>query len=225
MKVTPGMESEYLEVEKKWKEIHQKKVKLGICDGWQLWRKLYTGTEDAYNYIAIDWYKDFPSSFESYPDGFAEGLMTEKEIDDLFARTGKSRSMVRQEMSYRIMMEDDEESASKYIVLNRMKVDGSSGENYLDVEGTIWRPIHKKAIEQGYRTHWAVWGVWPRHEGEAQYVTVDGYDSPEQFVSGDVKLEDVHPGMTWAEVGQKTDKTRDFISSEVWELVDFVFPE
>ena len=225
MKVTPGMESDYLEVEQEWKRIHQKKIELGICDGWQLWRKLYSGTDDAYNYIAIDWYKDFPSTFESYPDDFIEGLMTEKELDELFEKTGKSRSMVRQELSYRIMVADDEHSSSKYIVLNRMRVKDSDNGRYLETEEKIWKPIHEKSIEKGSRTHWAVWGTWPLQEGQGQYVTIDGYATPEQFVADDAELKEVHPEMTWEEVNQKTLETRKLISNEVWELVDGVFPE
>lgn len=225
MKVNPGMWDAYWDVEQQWKKIHQKKVELGICTGWQLWRKLYNGTEDAYDYIAIDWYDDYPSSFETYPDDFIDGLMTQEEVDKLMEMTTKSRDMVRQEMSYRIHVADDPEASSKYLVVTRMKVKEGKGKAYREMEEKIWKPLQEAAIEKGYMSHWGVWGIWPLQEGQAQYVVVDGYESPEQMVGGEDLLPEVHPDMTWDEIIEKTSKTRYTQSVEMWELVESVFPE
>ena len=219
------MEQEYLEVEQQWKKIHQKKVELGICTGWQLWRKLYTGTEDTYDYIAIDWYDDYPSTFESYPEDFLDGLMSQQQVDKLMEMTVKSRDLVRQELSYRILVADDPGTGSKYIVVNRMKVKEGKDKAYRELEEKIWKPLHEAAIDKGFRTHWGVWGIWPLHEGQAQYVVIDGFESAEQMVNGKDLLPEVHPDMTWEEITEKSSKARSAQSIEMWELVDFVMGE
>ena len=51
MKVKPGEVDKYLKLEKEWKKIHQARMEKGYITGWQLWQKMYAGTEDEYQYL------------------------------------------------------------------------------------------------------------------------------------------------------------------------------
>ncbi|MCK4750069.1 MAG: hypothetical protein KAT15_23600, partial [Bacteroidales bacterium] len=72
MKVTPGSESAYLEVEQVWKTINQKRIEAGLGTGWQLWQKAFAGADDPYQFIAIDWYENWEQALKPIPEGFWE---------------------------------------------------------------------------------------------------------------------------------------------------------
>lgn len=56
MKVAPGGEQEYLNVEQEeWKPVHQALVESGRMNSWWLFETLYpAGTSHEYNYVAVD---------------------------------------------------------------------------------------------------------------------------------------------------------------------------
>jgi len=222
MKVKPGMEQEYLDVEQQWKEVHRKTIVEGIKTGWQLWRKLYTGTEDAYEYITLDWFVDFSSTLEPYPAAVLEGLYSEKEWNKLMERTENSRDLVRRQVSHQILSVSNSSGAT-YLVINRMHVEEEDVNAYVSIEDDIWRPYHEVCIEAGFRTHWGLWRDWPFEEGQSIFTSVDGFDNPVQIMSGEDLLSKVHPDMTWDEIDEKTSQARRIASVEIWELVDDVF--
>jgi len=224
MKVKPGMTGEYLEVEQQWKKIHQKRIEAGLITGWQLWQNKFAADGDPYQYVTITWYENFAKTFENAPDDLLDGIFTDEEINDLFSRTLESRKNVHQQVSHRFLVADGD-SPSKIIVLNHMKVNQDMQDDYLHLESEIWKPYHEEAIKRGYRTHWGVWANYPFEEGVANFVTVDGYDNPEQMNTGEDLLSVVHPDMTWEEVDKKTSAVRKLTATEIWVLVDAVFAE
>jgi hypothetical protein len=229
MKVNPGMEGTYIEAEMEWKKIHEKRIEAGIMAGWQLWRNVYAAADDPYQYITIDWYNDWGHSLAGDPDGFWEenlsGLFTDEEGAKMMEMTMKSRTLSLKDVMHRVM-EAENATGSKYILVNRMKVKNGMANAYFEAEGTYSKPLQEAKIEDGQMAHWSVWQAWLYKEGQVRYSTVDGYSSIEQMSGGgDDLLEKVHPGMTWAEWTEKVGSNRIQTSIELWELVDSVFPE
>ncbi len=224
MKVKPGKTEAYLSVEKEWKKIHQKKVDEGICSGWQLWRVHLAGSEDPYQFITINWYDNFAQSFEDYPEDFLNGIFTEKEAGSLFQKTMESREMVGRQMAHLVTGAENCKSSS-IIVLNNIHVKPGQGSNYVSLERDIYKPYHEESIKRGYRTNWVVWSIWPFGEDTPDFVAVDGYASPEQMMTGEDLLSEVHPDLTWEEISKQTSAAREISGVEIWELVDSVFPE
>ena len=105
-----------------------------------------------------------------------------------------------------------------------MQVDQGGEGAYLKIENEVWKPMHEKSIELGLRASWGVWQVFPFNEGQARFIAVDGYASTEQMVTEQEKLSGNLTGLNWDEISEKTNKTRVTSSTEVWQLVDSVFP-
>ena len=228
MKVTPGMESQYLEVEKAWKKIHEKRIGAGVHNGWQLWKNVYARDGDPYQYITITWYNDLAHSLAGDPEGFWEenmaGVFTEEESNKLWEQTVKSRTLVDADVNHNLISAENNEGG-KYILVNRMSPMPGIWNEYIEYEWDISKPLYEEAIRRGHRSHWGLWQTWPYNEGDIRFITVDGYKSLEQMSSGEDLLPVVHPGKTWDEVGDKFNSLRVQVSVELWELVDFVFPE
>lgn len=222
MKVKPGMEEQYLDVEMQWKAIHQETIRQGIKTGWQLWRRLYTGTEDEYEYITLEWYDNFESTFNMYPDALMDKIYPGNTREVLEKKTFASRDLVRRQVSH-LIMEAQNSKPAKYIVINRMHVAEKHVNDYVTIEDEIWRPYHEVCIEAGFRTHWALWREWPFKEGQSIFNTIDGFASTDQIMSGEDLLSKVHPDMTWDEIDAKTENLRSIASVEIWELVDEVW--
>ncbi len=125
MKVPQGMDGQYLESEQAWKKIHEKRIEAGIMTGWQLWRNVFAGADDPYQYITIDWYNDLGHSLKGDPEGFWEEkvgpLFTDEEMTKYWEMTMKSRTLVDKEVLHRVFAATSEEPVN-YILVNRMKV-------------------------------------------------------------------------------------------------------
>jgi len=224
MKVTQESEGLYLEVEQAWKEIHKKRIDEGLSIGWQLWRNVYAGYGDPYQYVTINWYKDWAHSLAETPDDFWAAVW-ESAGDDLYEKTAKSRVLVDREVTHQVMAADSSAGAS-YILVNRMKVKPGMGGDYEKFEREFAKPLYEEAIRRGQGSHWGVWNAFPFDAAHLRYSTVDGYNSIEQLTAGGEDLMPiVHPDLTWEEAVKKSNSIRTMVSSELWELVDFVFPE
>ena len=214
--------------EQGWKKLHEKRIEAGIMSGWQLWRNVYAADNDPYQFITIDWYKNMAHSLADDPEGFweneASGLFTDEEGQVLWEMTLNSRKIVQKDVMHRIM-EAENASPAKYIIVNRMKVKDGEDRAYLQAEGKYSRPLQEANIEDGQMVHWSVWQAWPFKEGQNRFTTVDGYSSIEQMLgeSNDM-LEKVFPGMTFEEWAEKVSADRIHLSAELWELVDSSFP-
>ncbi|MCK5135001.1 MAG: hypothetical protein KAR19_04375 [Bacteroidales bacterium] len=225
MKVTQESESTYLEVEKAWKKIHQKRIEDGLSVGWQLWRNRYAGYGDEFQYVTIHWYKDWAHSFTPNPEGFYDEFWNGEDAE-ILAKTLDSRVLVATDVVHEVLSAENN-GPVKYIVINHMKVKPGQESEYVKMEEDIFKPLHEEAIKRGYKAHWGVWSFWPFKEGQATYTAVDGFNTVEQLTGGvgEDLLPIVHPDKSWDEVSEKVNETRKLVSAEIWELVDFVFPE
>ncbi|MGW8317000.1 MAG: hypothetical protein ACWGNV_15495 [Bacteroidales bacterium] len=224
MKVTQESEATYLQVEQAWKQIHQKRVQEGLAAGWQLWRKVHAGYKDPYQYITINWYNDFAQSFKPVPDGFFEQFFNGPD-SSIFNQTGSSRILAHVEVSHQIGSAENNQGAG-LIVINRMKVKPENQSDYVQMEMEVFKPMHEEGIRRGERAHWSIWSNWPYDKGQATYTTVDGYaDAAQLTAEGTDLFSAVHPDLNMEQVSEKIMKLRYLESSEIWELVDSVFPE
>ena len=58
MKVKPGNENKYLEVQKSWKKLHELRLKTGNILTWALYRPMFTGLDYQWQYVTVTLYKD-----------------------------------------------------------------------------------------------------------------------------------------------------------------------
>jgi len=227
MKVTQESEGTYLQVEKVWKKIHQKRIEAGVSAGWQLWRNVYAGYNDPYQYITVNWYNDYAQSFKGFPEGLLDEFANGADAE-IFNKTGASRILAGRQVSHQIAQADNS-APSTFIYVNQMHVMQGMGGDYVNMELEIFKPVHEEAIKRGLRSHWGIWSNWPVKEGQAAYVTVDGYADVAQLTKdgdmGDDLFSSVHPGMSSDQAYEKMSKVRKMDGVELWELVDLVMPE
>jgi len=227
MKVTPGHITEYLEVEQAWKKVHQKAVELGVHNGWQLWRNVHAGMNDPYQYITIQWYDNYEHTFGlDAPEGWMADVFSDAEWDALMKKTISSRVYAHQEVASQVTTVDNP-GQLKYIIVSRMKVKPGMAGEYEKMEKEIFKPYFEEMIRRGHRSHWGIWNTWPFKEGETRYTAVNGFLDAKQLAAPGVILtpEEVGLSITMDEVREVVNKTRDMVSTEVWELEEYVFPE
>lgn len=103
MKVNNGMHTEYLQLEKAWKKLHQANIKAGKQANWVIEQVLSPGGENvAYNYVTSQAYigeKQLAAYMESndpFPIDW-ESMFTHEEAS-LMMRTNQIRTRVKTEI-------------------------------------------------------------------------------------------------------------------------------
>jgi hypothetical protein len=211
-------------VEQAWKKIHQKRVEDGLAAGWQLWKKVNSGYNDPYQYITVNWYNDFAQYFTPTPDGYLDQFMNGEDAE-ILNQTSASRVLAHMEFIHQLGQVDNNQGAN-LIVVNHMKVKPGNETDYVKIELEVFKPLHEEGIRRGLRSHWSIWSSWPYDKGQATYTTVDGYSDAAQFTSdGEDYFSQVHPDLNMDEVSEKILKLRNMESTEIWILLESVFPE
>lgn len=229
MKVSPGQESGYLEVEQAWKKIHQKAVNEGMYTGWQLYRKLHTSTSDPYDYITVTWYKNYEATFEAIitPEWAAE-IYTPEEQAEFMGKTMATRVNVNQEVYHQVVAVDNAQ-AMKYLVVMRNNIPPERSTEYFKMEREIFKPFQEEVIRRGGLAQWGIWNAWPYKEGQAQVVIAEGFKDAKQLTNPGVDVDEVlsvvHPDLNWDDLVKEIMLNREQVSVEIWELVDYVVPE
>lgn len=225
MKVKPGESEEYLELEQEWKKINQARIDQGYITGWQLWQKMYSGADDEYQYIVLEWYENFQKTATTGYLEVINDLYSQEQLADLSERTHHARVVTRTDVMHRISTVENSKPTS-FLIVGEIKPRPGMEEGYLKMEREIFLPLHQEAVNQGQMTTWSLWRRWPYKENDAPYAVVNGFDDftkigkmdyPELFkaVDTDMTIEEV-----WNSVGE----IRDITKTEVWRLVDSIFP-
>ena len=107
-----GSAADYLEVEKKWKKMHEELIKAGNSDGWQLFEVMFAGQESPYHYITVNHYTDMDQYEKDYEGGFEalyKKVFPEGTLEDLFKATEDSRVLTHNEVFWM----DDQATSEK----------------------------------------------------------------------------------------------------------------
>lgn len=124
-----------------------------------------------------------------------------------------------------------DEPPTTYIQVDYMKVAPGSDAEYIDVEGSIWKPIHEARRGAGTLVSWSLYAVrYPSGtNAEYNYVTINIYsdfDQTENAFSGEI-VQQAHPGASDADFGDmmaRTGASRDLVRSELWMAHDVLQP-
>lgn len=229
MKVMPGNEGNYLEVEKNiWKPLHLERTKQGIIVGWYLYKVWYTGTDDKYNYVTVTLFENPAKMEDPWQNIDPAKILPGVDLDKAMKETGASREMVSSSL---IMSQAGEYPVGglgnfKYLQLDYMKVEQGKDGEYFDAEIDIWKPVHAAFIEAGSRVGWSLWGrVFPTGAGlDYQYVTVNYMSDFSKIGMADYNdaFNKAHAGKSMDELFERTNNSRILVKSELWEVIDKV---
>ncbi|HET6556197.1 MAG TPA: hypothetical protein VFG54_02720, partial [Prolixibacteraceae bacterium] len=100
MKVKPGSESAYVEMEvNTWKPVHKEFINAGTRVGWSLWNEIYPGGSAMdYQYVTANYFKDFSKIGMADFNAAFEKAHAGKNMDEFNQKTTDSRDLVRSEL-------------------------------------------------------------------------------------------------------------------------------
>ena len=220
MKVKPGQLSAYLEVEEAWSKLHQKSVDNGYILAWNLYEKMFSGSEDEYDFITVNVYPDWASYEKGFPDGYFDELG-----EDIMTKTGESRSLVRAEV-YQMVVGADNSKPSKFSNIVFMKVEQGNASAYVDMESKYYKVYHEGLIEAGGMTDWGIYQLIVPfgYGGDFNFVAGNGYESLSQRSNitqeaYDAAWEKAAAGTPDEYIIKLTNETRVMVTSEMWRHV------
>jgi L-rhamnose mutarotase len=232
MKVKPGNEAKYVDLEKNvWKAMHQERIKKGIITGWVLYKVLYTGSSDPYNYVTVTFFDNSANLEDPWAGIDPKKILPGKDVDKAYDETLNSRDLVKSNLIVRQdeVVPEGGPGDIKYIEVDYMKVKPGNEAAYMDVEKKIWEPIHKEFIKAGTRSGWSLWGqMYPAGSAtEYQYITANYFPDFKKIGTADYTdaFKKAHAGEDVDALGEKTDKSRDLVKTELWQTVDVVMKQ
>ena len=231
MKVAPGQDDAYLQVEQKmWKPIHEARVKAGKAIAWYLYRVASpSGTLVDHNYVTVAVYSGFEATENPYPNDLLAKIVPAQSMTEFMRKTVASRELVRSEMwegiADMLISAPAGSKPARFLNVAFMKVPAGGESAYLEVE-KLWKKMHEVRVKEGTL---ASWGVYARMlpEGSdypynfattnayARYKDLNGLDFQATFQKASL-------GMNVNELADRTGKSRDLVRGEIWVLVDAV---
>lgn len=162
MRVDEEHRSNYWEVEEFWSKIHKQRIADGNIIGWDMWELTPSGSEQGSQYMISTLFTSLEAMLGGIPDDkFPEYLAkahpskTVEEIDEMFNRTVRARELTHQVFTKQI---NGVGSSAEIKVGTLMKFDvmKQTDSNYPIMEDKIFKPWHKKEIEEGKKLNWGL---------------------------------------------------------------------
>ncbi len=228
MKVQPDNHTGYLEVEQEiWKPLHEERIRQGIIVGWYLYAVEFSGAQDAYNYVVITLYDDATKLEKPWNADLVEKVHKATRLDEIMKKTRLSREHAKSELFYNVVTVPAKplENPAPYLQVSYMKVEAGMQSEYEQLESGIWLPIHNEAIKTGQTKGWSLWSaLFPRGADRPyQYITLNAFSEYSYVFEYDfsIPFKNIHPEKNFAEIQEKTQKTRRVAQTELWDLIDY----
>lgn len=218
-----------LEFEKMMKEnikhAHQLRKQDGRIYAWRFYYVHDTGAADEYNYVSASYYDSWEKSEPN--ENFLEIVKKANPKADAAAILNKIRSFAsieRQTLYRRVDFVQPKATNFKYLILNFVKVKEGMTDQYLKAEQEQWKPVHQALVDDGSRLAWTFWQlILPGGSNTSHdYVAVDTYSTYGQIYKESYKnaIKKVHAGKDMQAMSDSTDKLRDIVRTELWEMID-----
>ena len=227
-KVKPENTEKYLEFSKNfWRPLQMERIAQKEIVGWRLYRIQFTGTNDEYNFVTAAFFDDF-NKLEKVYNIDIQKVHPGRNINDTMEEIYKVRDLVKTNLLV-VNNGTVNNTAFKYIQVNFMNVKQGEENEYLDVEDSIWKPVHQELVDNRAKAGWSLWSlVFPNGSGlPYQFLAVDDFTDFSQI--GNVNYSDVfskvHKDKNLNELYDRTNNSRILVKSELWESLDAIFPQ
>ncbi len=230
IKVAPGMQADYIKLEKAWKKIHIAKKKAGKLDDWSMSNVVSpAGTNCEYNYVTRNSYlgsaqlaNHYEGSF--FPDNW-QALLTPEELT-LVNRTNEIRSLIKEEVWT---------SVDKVVNANSKKANiavwnyfsspaGKTRADHFKMERDIWEPVHTARVNDGSMMGWRMFQMEMPFGASMLYniSTVDLFTDMKQYLAPffDDYFKKIHPTKDVNELIKQTQEAATLIKGEVRMIID-----
>jgi hypothetical protein len=229
MKVAPGMEEEYLKMEKVYKKIHAAAKKAGKLETWSLARVMMpAGAHTEYNYVARNVLLGDEQLSNYMEGGYDASWMSglTKEEMDLVNRTDNIRTMVKAELWSQVDgVFAPDMSDAKLVVYNYFSSpEGKTRADHIRMEQDIWKPVHAARVHDGKMKGWALLEMNLPSGTSMPYnmITVDLYTGMKQYLAPwfDEYFQIIHPGKNLDNLMAQTQAATTLIRGEVYMIID-----
>ena len=211
---------------KEWgKAFHEELIRQGVLVNWSFYYVDFPNGEDCEcNYREVRAFTDIKSMDKLSSEEFTMGVAAEVFKDqDLEAMMKQFSETVEFRNSQVYVMKDElvpGPSNSHMIVVNYMDVAPGMGDEYVQMEREVFKPVHAENHKNGNLTDWSLWQkILPYgSDSDHDYLTVDVWGSYENMANNNAEKawKVVHPDKDPAMVYEKMAKTRDLKKAEVW---------
>jgi hypothetical protein len=229
MSVDDTENSNYMQVESFWKEIHQARVANGDIMGWDLFSLTPGGTNQGYQYMTVTHFADpvtmmtggnfWVAVEEAYQD------LPEEEFNRMWEMTASSRDIgeryhMRELDS--VMSEDMAPAPGMIMFVDFMKVQPDDYQDYVRAEMDLFRQRHATQIEAGGKEFWSLSSVMvPWGSGvETTHITANAFKNWDQVFNSGVSIPE--PDEEMQANMQQALELRDLHKVYVATLVDIV---
>ncbi len=226
MQVEPAEIDAFLaSVDTGFKRILTDRVNSGEIERWHFYRVSYSGDRDkSYNFVSVE----MASSLNALQ---SEDRMSTREYRKTLEKLTTKKYVVHTEIwnTQAVVNDGVGERPSRFMNVNYMSAATDRIDDYLNLEMEIAAPLHTHQTENermdGWEFHRLVFptGV----TSPFNFITTDFYSNIEQIEMGITRqvMEEVHPDMDVDEFEDFADSIRQRMHSDLWELLEYAFPE
>jgi hypothetical protein len=191
MQVSDEHISDYLDVEQFWSGIHKQRVADKKILGWDLWSLTPSGSGQGSQYLTVTL---FPSLQDMLQASASSDVMayakkaypnkSEKELNSMFEKTGKSRNRADQ-VFFEQVDKTKGDFTMKIGTMATMDVMKQSDEEYEKAESEIFKPWHQDMVNAGKKGSWELLrAILPAgSDAYGTHLTVSMYKDAAQLAS------------------------------------------
>ena len=228
MKVPENGDGAYTKMESDiWKPMHQKLVN----DGKLLWWGLYAipfpgGTGSEYQYATVRIFKDLAQSGSEWDFmKVFKAVHPKMDINVATKRTIDSRDLVKAvRMSQWGQFFNEGSTGNKVLTVVYINVKDGKADDYVNVEKSMWEPMHRMEMAKGKREGWQGWALDMPWGAKNHYnrVSVDFYKDWAQYskVLPGSDYMNAAGGKSYAEIIKATNDVSTVYLTEEWHLLD-----
>jgi hypothetical protein len=191
MQVSDEHGSDYWQVENFWSGIHKQRVADKSILGWDLWSLTPSGSEQGSQYMTVTLFSSLQDMLQAATSldvsGYAKKAypkLSEKELNEMFDKTGKARNRADQVFFEQVDKTKDD-FKMKVGTMATMDVMKQSDDSYEKVESEIFKPWHQDMVNQGKKGSWELLrAILPAgSDAYGTHITVSMYNDATQLSS------------------------------------------
>lgn len=224
MKVEPGKYNDYLNVEKVWKAVHQRRKAEGKILDWALFERRFGGTDSPYDFMTVTLYKSGKEMEEGLTWDYITKGMNEADLA-IANNTELTRKLVQTEL-YKWLAGAEGAVGPKFIKLTHVQAAPGKQAEYQKLE-KMMQPVFEEACKQDKIARWSFGAfLYPNRPSTGSFYRVIGTKTLEDMLNTEsngyieAAFKKVYPTKDF----QATMKSfRDIITildTDIWERVD-----
>jgi hypothetical protein len=152
--------NDYWSVEEFWSGIHKQRVADKSILGWDLWSLSPSGTMQGSQYLTVTIFPSLQAMLEAMNlfdvMGYAKKAypkMTDKDLDAMMDKTGKSRNLAHQVL-FKQLDQTKGDFQMKVGTMCTMDIMKQLDDNYEKAESEVFKPWHQNLVDKGKKGSW-----------------------------------------------------------------------